>query len=260
MKPLLDIQDLRISFGKERVVDGVNLHLEEGEFFALVGESGSGKTLTALSVTRLLPEAATLESGKIFFKGRDLLSLEEEALRDCRGKEISYVFQEPATSLNPVLPIGEQIVEGILFHRKVDKKEARKEAVSMLEKVSIPSAESFLEAYPHQLSGGMKQRAMIAMALVLHPALLIADEPTTALDVTIQAQILELLLALKRDLKLTLFFITHDLGLVVAVADHVAVMQKGKIVEEGECAHLFSHPKHPYTEMLLQCMEFKTLS
>ncbi|MBI4436631.1 MAG: ABC transporter ATP-binding protein [Candidatus Omnitrophica bacterium] len=260
MGSLLEIQNLCISFGPFKAVDGVGLTLKEGEFFALVGESGSGKTLTALSVTRLLPSAATLESGKVLFQGEDLLSLGEGALRAFRGGKISYVFQEPSTSLNPVLTIGDQIMEVILLHGRDDQKEARREAIVLLEKVGIPSTPTILEAYPHQLSGGMKQRAMIAMALVSHPTLLIADEPTTALDVTIQAQILELLLEMKRELSLTIFFITHDLGLVSAIADHVAVMQKGKIVEEGECAQIFSRPKHPYTEMLLQCMEFKTLS
>jgi len=260
MSPLLEIQNLRISFGPLQVVDGVSLSLKEGEFFALVGESGSGKTLTALSVTRLLPPAATLESGKVFFQKTDLLTLSEEKLRSFRGGKVSYVFQEPSTSLNPVLTIGDQIVEAILLHGKTDKQSAHKEAVAMLEKVGIPSASTILEAYPHQLSGGMKQRAMIAMALVSHPMLLLLDEPTTALDVTIQAQILELLLQMKREMSLTIFFITHDLGLVSAVADRVAVMQKGKIVEEGNRDDVFSHPKHPYTEMLLQCMEFRTLS
>ena len=260
MNMLLEIRNLTVTFGPFKAVDGIDIAIQEGEFFALVGESGSGKTLTALSVTRLLPPAAKIESGNILFQGKDLLSLPEEALRRLRGKDISYVFQEPATSLNPVLTIGEQIIEAITLHRALPRKEASKEAAAMLEKVAIPAPKVFLKAYPHQLSGGMKQRAMIAMALVSRPTLLIADEPTTALDVTVQAQILELLLSLKREMNLTIFFITHDLGIVSAIADHVAVMQKGKIVEDGKCEAIFSTPKHPYTEMLLSCMEFRDLS
>ncbi|MDP2942710.1 MAG: ABC transporter ATP-binding protein, partial [Candidatus Omnitrophota bacterium] len=218
MSVLLEIKDLYLNFSQDakpvEVLRGVNLKVYEGEILGLVGESGSGKTLTALSVTKLLPKAAEIASGEILFDGRDLLKSAEEDLRKIRGAKISYVFQDPATSLNPVFAIGEQLIEGIELHQKVKKEESFDIAVAALKEVGMPAPKDIMYAYPHQLSGGMKQRAMIAMAISCKPRLLIADEPTTALDVTIQAQILDLLVRFKEELRLTIILITHDLSIV----------------------------------------------
>lgn len=266
MKPLLEIQNLHISFGPwpaginrqgrpVKAVNGLELMLEEGEFLALVGESGCGKSVTALSITRLLPvPPAKIESGRIFFNGSDLLRLPEESLRKVRGGEIAYIFQEPATSLNPVFPVGDQIGEVLVLHRRMTKEEARKESVSLLSRVGIPDGRERLRAYPHELSGGMKQRVMIAMALASGPKLLIADEPTTALDVTIQDEILSLLLTLKEQTGIGILFITHDLSLVSQMADSVAIMYCGKIVERGRSADILGSPCHPYTVGLIDCV------
>jgi peptide/nickel transport system ATP-binding protein/oligopeptide transport system ATP-binding protein len=254
---LLDIRDLTVSFpspssGFIYPVDGVGLHIEKGETLGLVGESGSGKSMTSLAVLGLVPRPhGKIVSGSICFKGRDLVSLNNEEMMKLRGKEISMIFQEPMSSLNPVYTIGYQIMEGILAHREMSKHAARDRAVEMLSKVGIPSPEKRMDAYPHLLSGGMRQRAMIAMALALNPELLIADEPTTALDVTIQAQILELLDELKRERTMSVLLITHNLGIVAESAQRVAVMYAGRILELASTEDLFRSPLHPYTQGLM---------
>lgn len=237
--PLLSVKDLSVAFhqdGKEHLaVDHVSFHIEQGETLALVGESGSGKSVSALSVVKLLPyPAASHPSGEILFKGKDLLAASESELRKVRGNDITMVFQEPMTSLNPLHSIARQIGEILKIHKGCDDKQARARTLELLTLVGLREAESRLDSYPHQLSGGQRQRVMIAMALANEPALLIADEPTTALDVTIQAQILELLADMKKRLNMSMLFITHDLGTVRKVADRVCVMLKGKIVEEGK--------------------------
>jgi microcin C transport system ATP-binding protein len=251
---LLDVRDLRISFTQDgRVIEavkGVSFTLEKGETLALVGESGSGKSVTALSTVRLLPDSARV-SGQINWQGRDLAGLTERELRRVRGNDISFIFQEPMTSLNPLHVIGKQITEAISLHQGVTGAAAMARALDLLQKVGIRDAQSRLTAYPHELSGGQRQRVMIAMALANKPQLLIADEPTTALDVTIQAQILDLLAELKRSEGLSLLFITHDLNIVRRIADRVAVMQGGEIVETGPSAQVFADPQHPYTRKLL---------
>jgi microcin C transport system ATP-binding protein len=251
---LLDVRDLRISFTQDgRVIEavkGVSFTLEKGETLALVGESGSGKSVTALSTVRLLPDSARV-SGQINWQGRDLAGLSERELRGVRGNDISFIFQEPMTSLNPLHVIGKQITEAISLHQGVTGAAAMARALDLLQKVGIRDAQSRLTAYPHELSGGQRQRVMIAMALANKPQLLIADEPTTALDVTIQAQILDLLAELKRSEGLSLLFITHDLNIVRRIADRVAVMQGGEIVETGPSAQVFADPQHPYTRKLL---------
>jgi microcin C transport system ATP-binding protein len=251
---LLDVRDLRISFTQDgRVIEavkGVSFTLEKGETLALVGESGSGKSVTALSTVRLLPDSARV-SGQINWQGRDLAGLTERELRRVRGNDISFIFQEPMTSLNPLHVIGKQIIEAISLHQGVTGAAAMARALDLLQKVGIRDAQSRLTAYPHELSGGQRQRVMIAMALANKPQLLIADEPTTALDVTIQAQILDLLAELKRSEGLSLLFITHDLNIVRRIADRVAVMQGGEIVETGPSAQVFADPQHPYTRKLL---------
>lgn len=255
MSALLEIQNLHISFGPVRAVNGVDLVLEEGEFLALVGESGCGKSVTALSITKLLPSPpAKTEKGKIFFGGVDLLALSDHDLRKVRGGEIAYIFQEPASSLNPVLTIGDQIGEVLLFHRGMTREEARRESAALLSQVGFQDPEARLRAYPHELSGGMKQRVMIAMALASHPRLIIADEPTTALDVTIQHEILTLLLTLKKETGIAILFITHDLSLVSQVADSIAIMYCGKIVERGKTTEVLESPFHPYTVGLIRCV------
>jgi len=254
--PLLEVRDLVTSFrtdrGKVRAVDGVSLAVEEGETVGLVGESGCGKSVTSLSILGLVPSPpGAIERGEILFRGKDLRRLDERAMRDVRGNEISMIFQEPMTSLNPVYTVGWQIVEAIRLHQKKSRREARGRAVEMMKMVGIASAESNVDAYPHQLSGGMRQRVMIAMALACEPSLLIADEPTTALDVTIQAQILELLRRLQKQLKMSVLLITHDLGVVAEYTEHVVVMYAGKVVESAPVEAIFRAPRHPYTRGLM---------
>jgi oligopeptide/dipeptide ABC transporter ATP-binding protein len=225
----------------------VSFEVSAGETLAVVGESGSGKSVTALSILRLIPQPpGRIESGRVLFKGRDLLTLTEAEMRRIRGAEISMIFQEPMTSLNPVFTCGEQIVEAVVLHDRVDRKAGRRRAIEMLELVGIPSASQRVDAYPHQLSGGMRQRVMIAMALACRPSVLIADEPTTALDVTIQAQILDLLKRLQGELGMAVILITHDLGVVAETADRVAVMYAGQIVEYSDVRAAFRRPLHPY--------------
>jgi len=258
-EPLLEVRDLHIGFLQEGrqiapAVIGASLKLFEGEILGLVGESGSGKSVTALSITRLLPAQAKVTSGRIIFDGADMLELPEEALRKVRGSKISYVFQDPASSLNPVFTVGDQIVEAIMLHRGIGRSEASDLAVGSLADVGMPSPSEIMFSYPHQLSGGMRQRAMIALAVSCGPRLLIADEPTTALDVTVQAQILELLLTLKERLGLTVLLITHDLSIVSRVAQKTAVMQRGRIVEYGDTELIYKKPSHPYTKGLINCI------
>ena len=252
---LLDIEDLSVSFrtdrGIVRAVQGVTLHVRAGETLAIVGESGSGKSVTALSILRLLGDAGSIDSGRIVFDGENLLELSEDAMREIRGDRIAMIFQEPMSSLNPVLTIGKQVAEPIRLHRGLSWKKAYARAAELLERVRIPDAEGRLEDYPHHFSGGMRQRVMIAMALACRPRLIIADEPTTALDVTVQAQILELLKELTREADSALILITHDLGVVARYADRVAVMYAGRIVETASARTLYAQPAHPYTEGLM---------
>jgi peptide/nickel transport system ATP-binding protein len=254
--PLLDVQDLRTYFhteeGVARAVDGVSLSVERGEMLGLVGESGCGKSVTSLSVMGLVPEPGRVEEGsRIRFGERELTGASEKEMRKVRGNDIAMIFQEPMTSLNPVYPVGEQIAEAVRLHQGMNKKEARQRSIELLELVGIPVPERRVDEYPHQLSGGMRQRVMIAMALANEPDLLIADEPTTALDVTIQAQILELLAELRARLGMGVLLITHDLGVVAEVCDRVVVMYAGQVVEEGPVERIFASPAHPYTEGLL---------
>ena len=250
MSALLDVRDLSIAFGERRVVEGASFTLDKGETLALVGESGSGKTVTAQAIVRLL-QGASFPEGQILFDGRDTLTIGEHELRAMRGQRITMVFQEPMTSLNPLHTIERQIAEIIELHEG-RKAATRERIISLLNEVGIPDPGSRLGAYPHQLSGGQRQRVMIAMALANRPDLFIADEPTTALDVTVQAQILQLLQALQAKYGMAILFITHDLGLVRKLAPRVAVMQLGRIVEQGETAEVFAHPQHPYTRMLIE--------
>jgi len=257
--PLLEIQDLVTAFhtpaGRVPAVDGVSLAIERGTTLGLVGESGCGKSVTAMSVLGLVASPGKIERGRILLEmdGRplDLVGLSEGRLRQVRGGRVGMIFQEPMTSLNPVFTIGEQVAEAVRLHRKLPRAAARERALELLRLVRIADPERRLDEYPHQLSGGMRQRAMIAMALACEPDLLIADEPTTALDVTIQAQILSLLADLRRRLGMAILLITHDLGVVAETCDHVAVMYAGKIVEQAPAAELFAHPRHPYTIGLL---------
>ena len=255
-KPLLDVRSLSTYFiteeGVVRAVENVSFEIQPGEILSLVGESGCGKSVTGLSILRLLPiPPGRIASGEILFDGKNLLQLEEKEMEGVRGNEISMIFQEPMTSLNPVFTIGDQIVEAILLHQGLDKGEARKSTIEMLDRVKIPDPESRIDAYPHQLSGGMRQRAMIAMALSCQPKLLIADEPTTALDVTIQAQVLRLLKEIQREMGMAVMLITHDLGVVAEIADRVAVMYAGRIVEVASIEAIFGQMRHPYTKGLL---------
>ncbi len=256
MAELLEVTNLRTQFptraGLVKAVDGVSFLLGEGELLGLVGESGCGKSITALSVMRLISPPGKITNGSIKFKGEELTTASDERLREVRGNDIAMIFQDPMTSLNPVFSVGEQIAEALRLHRNLNRKEAWAAAIEAMKEVSIPSPERRVSDYPHQLSGGMRQRVMIAMALACDPELLIADEPTTALDVTIQAQILELLDELRRTRKLAVLLITHDLGVVAEVADRVCVMYTGKIVEESGVDELFADPKHPYTRGLLR--------
>lgn len=252
---LLTINNLKTHFhiGKRvvRAVDGVSVSVNEGETLALVGESGCGKSVTAMSIMRLVPAPPAVISGDILFRGEDMLKAPAERMRAIRGKEISMIFQEPMTSLNPAYSIGEQISEAVRVHGTVDKKAAWERAVAMLELVGIPAAAQRAGEYPHQMSGGMRQRVMIAMALACSPKLLLADEPTTALDVTIQAQILDLIRKLARELNTALILITHDLGVVAEMAQRMAIMYAGRIVEQGSVAEIFARPRHPYTVGLM---------
>ncbi len=253
---LLSVKDLVTSFrtdsGKLRAVAGVSFDVPEATNVGLVGESGCGKSVTALSILRLLPmPPAEIETGKIELSGKDLLALPEREMRAIRGNDISMIFQEPMTSLNPVYTVGSQIVEAVRLHQDKSRGEAWTRAVEMLRLVGIPSPDVNARAYPHQLSGGMRQRVMIAMALACQPKLLIADEPTTALDVTIQAQILELLRKLQREMKMSVLLITHDLGVVAEFCEYVVVMYAGQVVETGKASDMFAAPRHPYTRGLL---------
>lgn len=255
--PLLTISDLSLSFtadtGSVRVVSGLNLVIEEAQVFGLVGESGCGKSLTALSIMGILPHNAVAK-GKILFRGVDLLTIDKESFRKLRGKEISMIFQEPMTSLNPVLTIGYQIAEVLMTHEGMKKGEAREKTVELLRAVKIPSPEIRAREYPHQMSGGMRQRVMIAMAIACNPSLLIADEPTTALDVTIQAQILDLLRGLRRQRRMAILLITHDIGVIAENADSAAIMYAGRIVEFSTVTNLLNNPQHPYTMGLLDSL------
>ena len=260
---LLEVKDIKTYFptraGLVRAVDGVSFSIDRGELLGLVGESGCGKSMTALSIMRLIAPPGKIVAGEIIFDGRDLMTLSNRAMRDVRGDDIAMIFQDPMTSLNPVFTVGEQIAEALRLHRKLSRKDARKGAVDAMREVSIPDPEMRADDYPHQLSGGMRQRIMIAMALACDPKLLIADEPTTALDVTIQAQILDLLDNLRKTRDLAVLLITHDLGVVAEVADRVAVMYTGKIVEESTVDEMFARPKHPYTEGLLRSVPKLTM-
>jgi peptide/nickel transport system ATP-binding protein len=252
---MLEVENLQTHFrtpdGINRAVDGVSFHVEAGETLAIVGESGCGKSVTAMSILRLIPEPPGKLAGAIRFNGKNLLELSEPAMRDIRGNEISMIFQEPMTSLNPVLTVGRQIGETLRLHQGMSAQQAEDRAVEMLKLVGIPEAERRVKEYPHQLSGGMRQRVMIAIALACNPKLLIADEPTTALDVTIQAQILDLMRDLKHRVGAAIVLITHDLGVVAEVAERVVVMYAGRKVEEAKVGPLFRNPRHPYTQGLL---------
>lgn len=253
---LLRVTNLQTYFftddGIAKAVDGVNLEIHKGETLGLVGESGCGKSVSALSILRLIPDPpGRIVDGQILFKGKDLLKLSNSEMRKVRGNEISMIFQEPMTSLNPVFTIGNQIAEAVQLHQGLSKRASLEKAIEMLKLVGIPSPEQRVKEYPHQLSGGMRQRAMIAMALSCNPSLLIADEPTTALDVTIQAQILDLINNLKKELGMAVMLITHDLGIIAETAARVAIMYAGKVVEEADVYTLFESPKHPYTQGLL---------
>jgi peptide/nickel transport system ATP-binding protein len=261
---LLEVNNLRTHFptraGLVRAVDGVSFYLNRGELLGLVGESGCGKSMTALSVMRLIAPPGKIVAGEILFDGKDLLKLSDAEMRQMRGDDIGMIFQDPMTSLNPVYTVGEQIAEALRLHRKLSRKQAKQAAIEAMREVAIPDPARRVSDYPHQLSGGMRQRIMIAMALACNPKLLIADEPTTALDVTIQAQILELLDELRKQRDLGVLLITHDLGVVAEVADRVAVMYTGRIVEESPVDELFARPKHPYTEGLLRSVPKLTIS
>lgn len=256
MNPLLDIKNLNINFktyqGVIPVIRGVDLHINRKEVVGLVGESGSGKSVTAQSILQLLGKGSEIVSGEMIFEGYNLLSKTEKEMQSIRGKKIGMIFQDPMTALNPTMKIGKQIMEGLLKHGEISKQEAYNRALLLLKQVGIADVEERVNQYPHELSGGMRQRVLIAIALSCEPQLLIADEPTTALDVTIQSQILELLKSLQQERSLSLLIITHDLGVVANICDRVLVMYAGQIVEEAPVDILFSQPKHPYTQALLQ--------
>jgi len=255
VKPILEIKELKIGFTTDeafiQAVDGVSLQINEGETLGLVGESGCGKSVTALSMMRLLSEKTKI-SGEIYFMGEDILAKSEKEMEKIRGDKVSMIFQDPMTSLNPVLTIAEQIGEVIRYHQGGTKKEIKQRAIDLMNMAKIPDGERRIEEYPHQMSGGIRQRIMIAMALACNPELLIADEPTTALDVTVQAQILALIRELQQKLNTAVLLITHDLGVIAQVADRVAVMYAGQIVEYAEVEEIFASPKHPYTVGLLE--------
>lgn len=255
---ILEVKDLRVSFntyaGEVRAVRGVDFDLHQGETLCFVGESGCGKTVTSKAILRLLqPPFATIKEGsQILFRGEDVLQMDKKRLRNYRGNDVSMIFQDPMTSLNPTMTCGKQIMESLLLHKNMTKAQAREEAIHTLELVKIPDAAKRMDDYPHQMSGGMRQRVMIAIALSCSPHILIADEPTTALDVTIQAQILRLLVDLRREYDLSYLFISHDLNVIYQLCSRVLVMQKGQIVEENTVDELFAHPQHPYTRQLLE--------
>jgi oligopeptide/dipeptide ABC transporter ATP-binding protein len=251
LEPLLSVQNLRTVFGPVVAVDDVTFEVRKGETLGLVGESGSGKSVTAFSIIRLVQEPGTVTGGRILFQGRDLLALPESEMRHVRGAGIGFVFQEPMAALNPVMRVGAHIAEALTVHGLASRSEARHRAIELLRAVKITDPDKRIDDYPHQLSGGMRQRVMMAIALACKPALVIADEPTTALDVTVQAQILELLRDMKREFDLSLLLITHDLGVIAETADRVAVMYAGRIVEQGPVREIFHNPQHPYTRGLL---------
>ncbi|KNF07240.1 oligopeptide ABC transporter ATP-binding protein AppD [Gottschalkia purinilytica] len=254
---LLDVKDLAVSFdtysGEVQSVRGVNFHVNKGETLAIVGESGCGKSVTSQTIMRLIPmPPGRIKRGTITFEGKDLTKLSDKQMESVRGKDISMIFQDPMTSLNPTMKIGKQIMEGLMKHQNMDKKQAKEKAIEMLKLVGLPTPEKRVEQYPHEFSGGMRQRAMIAIALACNPKLLIADEPTTALDVTIQAQIIDLMRELQEKLHMSIIIITHDLGVVADISDRVAVMYAGVIIETGTVNEVFYNPKHPYTWGLLK--------
>lgn len=255
MENLLDVRDLKTSFntkfGEVQAVRGVSFQLTKGEVVGVVGESGCGKSITMMSVMRLLDKNGYIKDGRIFFEGKDISKITEKEMSKIRGNDIAMIFQDPMTSLNPLLTIGNQIMEPLIIHKKLSKKEAFKKGVELLKLVNIPNPEKRMKQYPHEFSGGMRQRAMIAMALSCNPKLLIADEPTTALDVTIQAQILEIMKNIKEKIGTSIIFITHDLGVVADICDRVNVMYGGVIIEKGSVNDIFNNPKHPYTWGLL---------
>jgi oligopeptide/dipeptide ABC transporter ATP-binding protein len=258
-KPILEVKGLKTHFftkrGVSKAVDGIDFNLHKGETLGIVGESGCGKSITSLSILRLIPSPpGKIAGGQVLFKGKDLVTMSEDEMRKVRGNEISMIFQEPMTSLNPVLPVGEQIAEALRMHQKMGRKAAWEKAVEMLKLVGIPSPEKRAKQEPFQLSGGMRQRVMIAMALACTPEVLIADEPTTALDVTIQAQILELIKDLQNKLGMGVIMITHDLGVVAETCDTVAVMYAGNIIEHAPTEKIFANPRHPYTQGLLDSL------
>nr|UWI49249.1 ABC transporter ATP-binding protein [Clostridioides difficile] len=254
-KTLVEFKDLKVYFhtdkGIVKSVNGVSFDINEGETVGIVGESGCGKSVTAMSLMKLIP-TSKIEGGEIIFQGKDILKMKENELRQIRGNEISMIFQEPMTSLNPAFTVGNQIIEGIMLHQDLSKEEAKKKVIDMIKLVEIPRAEEIYDSYPHELSGGMRQRIMIAMALACNPKLLIADEPTTALDVTIQAQVLDIMKNIKEKLNTSIMMITHDLGVVAEMCDRVVVMYAGKIIEVADVVELFKNPKHPYTVGLLK--------
>lgn len=258
MEKILEVKDLRVSFhtyaGEVQAVRGISFYLKKGETLAVVGESGCGKTVTSKSLMRLIPEppGEIKEGSKILFDGKDISIMSERELRELRGSDISMIFQDPMTSLNPTMTIGKQIAESLIIHRGMSKTEAMNEAIKMLELVNIPDADKRAHQYPHEFSGGMRQRAMIAIALACNPKILIADEPTTALDVTIQAQIMDLIADLQEKLGTAVILVTHDLGVVADVADRIQVMYAGQIIEHGTIDEIFKNPQHPYTWALLQ--------
>ena len=256
---ILEVKNLSVSFntyaGEVKALRDISFHVDRGETLAIVGESGSGKSVTVQTVMKLIPmPPGEIKGGEILFQGEDLIKVSDERMRELRGGKIGMVFQDPMTSLNPTIKVGNQIMEGILIHKKVTKEEAKKQAIEMLRKVGIPKPEERFNQYPHEFSGGMRQRAVIAIALSCEPELLICDEPTTALDVTIQAQILDLINSLKKELNIGVILITHDLGVVTETADRVIVMYAGEKLEEAPVRELFKHPKHPYTWGLLKSL------
>jgi peptide/nickel transport system ATP-binding protein len=249
--PLLEVENLRVSFGKTSIVSGVSFSVGQGETLGIVGESGSGKSMTALAVMRLLPQGGRIAADRLRLMGEDLVGASEARLEELRGSAMGMIFQEPMTALNPVLTIGLQLMETVQRHMNVGRREARDRAIEALRRVGIPSPEQRVDEYPHRLSGGMRQRVMIAMALICRPRLLIADEPTTALDVTIQAQILDLMLGLQDEYRMGIIFISHDLRVMSAFADRVQIMYLGRVMEDGRAGAVFDDPRHPYTEALL---------
>ncbi len=253
---LLQVEDLHTEFftsrGPVRAVDGVSLHVDAGETLGVVGESGCGKTMTALSILRLVPDPGRITGGRILFRGQDVTKMSDEEIRDFRGNDVAMIFQDPMTSLNPVTQVGAQIQEAMTAHKRFTQQLAKDRVVELLKRVRVPAAESRIHDYPHQFSGGMRQRAMIAMGLSNEPALLIADEPTTALDVTVQAQIIQLMKQLNRELGTAMMLITHNMALIAALCERVIVMYAGRIVEEGPVKQIFTSPQHPYTWSLLR--------